>query len=105
MVVPPIVIVSVAPGISPSIRTESMHVHNPEAKIGDGSGLGTGTTGTGTTEGLLVPATLIVGSVPVYCWRAVIGWPVESVFVNGTQILPGLVDVAVPTKSVLAGSL
>ena len=46
--------------------------------------------------------TWIFGSEPVYFWRAVIGCPTASVAVNGTQRLPGLVDVAVPTAGVLA---
>jgi hypothetical protein len=90
----------------PSIRIESIHVQNPETKIGDGNAEGSGKTGTGMLEGPLKPETLIVGSEPVYCWRAVIGCPTPIGLVNGTQIAPGLVEVvAVPTMFVLAASL
>jgi hypothetical protein len=95
--------VSVAPGISPSIHTESMHVHNPELKIGDGREVGGGKTGTGG-DGGLIPDTARV--VPVYFWVAVMGCPGAIALVKVTQIAPGAVDVVpVPTTLVLAASL
>jgi hypothetical protein len=78
-----------------------MHVHNPDAKIGAGGGEGASRTGKGRVEGGLGPVTAIFGSEPVYCWRAVIGCPCAIAPVNGTQMLPGLVEVAVPTAWVL----